>query len=124
MEQMPTYQYRCDDCAHSFEQFQKFSDDALTVCPDCGGTIRRVIGPVGVVFKGSGWYINDSRPKSGDSATLPPAAAKSTDGEKAADSAKPTTDAPAKSVAAESKAPASSTGADAKASKTPASTAS
>jgi len=69
---MPTYQYQCDDCGNGFEQFQKFSDDPLTECPTCGQTIRRVIGNVGVVFKGSGWYINDSRPKiqdSGESAT-------------------------------------------------------
>ena len=64
---MPTYQYQCDDCGNGFEQFQKFSDDPLTVCPTCGQTIRRVIGNVGVVFKGSGWYINDSRPKSSES---------------------------------------------------------
>jgi putative FmdB family regulatory protein len=68
---MPTYQYQCDDCGNGFEQFQKFSDDPLIECPTCGGTIRRVIGNVGVVFKGSGWYINDSRPKSQDSAESP-----------------------------------------------------
>lgn len=58
---MPTYQYRCSDCRHEFEQVQKFSESALTVCPSCNGAIRRVIQPVGVVFKGSGWYITDSR---------------------------------------------------------------
>ncbi len=62
---MPTYQYECRDCGKSFEQYQKFSEDPLTVCPTCSGTIQRVIQNVGVVFKGSGWYINDSR-KSGD----------------------------------------------------------
>ena len=61
---MPKYQYRCEDCSDEFEQFQKFSEDALTECPSCQGFIRRVIGPVGVVFKGSGWYITDSRPSS------------------------------------------------------------
>jgi putative FmdB family regulatory protein len=64
---MPTYQYRCKSCAHEFDQFQKFSDDPLTICPVCGQEIRRVIQPVGVVFKGSGWYINDSRPASSES---------------------------------------------------------
>lgn len=59
---MPTYHYRCKSCAHEFDQFQKFAEDPLTVCPECGQEIRRVIQPVGVVFKGSGWYINDSRP--------------------------------------------------------------
>jgi putative FmdB family regulatory protein len=64
---MPTYQYQCDDCGNGFEQFQKFSDDPLTTCPSCEGNVRRVIGNVGVVFKGSGWYITDSRTKSSDS---------------------------------------------------------
>lgn len=58
---MPTYHYRCAQCAHEFDQFQKFSEDPMTECPACQGTIKRVIGPVGVVFKGSGWYITDSR---------------------------------------------------------------
>lgn len=58
---MPTYQYQCRECGHSFDQFQKFSEDPLTVCPSCGGVVARVIQNVGVVFKGSGWYINDSR---------------------------------------------------------------
>lgn len=58
---MPTYHYRCSDCGHEFEKFQKFSEDPLTDCPSCEGRVRRVIQPVGVVFKGSGWYITDSR---------------------------------------------------------------
>lgn len=58
---MPTYSYHCDTGDHDFDIVQRFSDDALTVCPECGGSVRRVIQPVGVVFKGSGWYINDSR---------------------------------------------------------------
>jgi len=58
---MPTYNYRCAACGHSFDQFQKFSEDTLTDCPECSGLIRRVMQPVGIVFKGSGWYINDSR---------------------------------------------------------------
>ena len=64
---MPTYQYRCKACGHEFDQFQKFAEDPLTICPSCGGEIRRVIQAVGVVFKGSGWYINDSRPASSES---------------------------------------------------------
>jgi putative FmdB family regulatory protein len=63
---MPTYQYECKDCSNQFEQFQKFSDDPLTVCPSCEGSVRRVIQNVGVVFKGSGWYITDSRGGSKD----------------------------------------------------------
>lgn len=61
---MPTYSYHCDTCGHDFDAVQRFADDALRECPQCGAAIRRVIQPVGVVFKGSGWYITDSRPKS------------------------------------------------------------
>lgn len=61
---MPTYAYRCDTCSHEFDIFQRFSDDALRDCAECGATIRRVIQPVGVVFKGSGWYITDNRASS------------------------------------------------------------
>ncbi|MGZ5398361.1 MAG: FmdB family zinc ribbon protein [Nocardioides sp.] len=58
---MPTYQYACTECAHTFEQFQSFSDDALTECPQCTGRLRKLFNAVGVVFKGSGFYRNDSR---------------------------------------------------------------
>lgn len=58
---MPTYQYACKDCGHQFETVQSFSDASLTVCPECGGTLRKQFGAVGVIFKGSGFYRNDSR---------------------------------------------------------------
>src|SRR4051794_41800683 len=58
---VPTYQYACTACDHTFEQFQSFSDDALTVCPQCQGRLRKVFNAVGVVFKGSGFYRTDSR---------------------------------------------------------------
>jgi putative FmdB family regulatory protein len=58
---VPTYQYACTQCGHEFEAFQSFSDAALTECPACGGKLRKVYGSVGVVFKGSGFYRNDSR---------------------------------------------------------------
>ena len=58
---MPTYQYSCNDCGHFFEIVQSFSDDSLTVCPECGGRLRKVFNAVGVVFKGSGFYRTDSR---------------------------------------------------------------
>lgn len=58
---MPTYQYACRDCDHSFEAAQSFSDDSLTVCPSCQGRLRKVFNAVGVVFKGSGFYRTDSR---------------------------------------------------------------
>ena len=54
---MPTYSYACPDCGHAFDIRQSFSDDALTVCPECGATtLRKVIHPVGIAFKGSGFY--------------------------------------------------------------------
>ena len=58
---MPTYQYRCTECGHDLEAVQKFTDAALTECPNCGGSLRKVFNAVGVVFKGSGFYRNDSR---------------------------------------------------------------
>ena len=58
---MPTYQYSCNDCGHFFEIVQSFSDDSLSVCPECEGRLRKVFNAVGVVFKGSGFYRNDSR---------------------------------------------------------------
>ena len=58
---MPTYQYSCTECEHFFEQVQSFSDEALTVCPECQGRLRKVFNAVGVVFKGSGFYRTDSR---------------------------------------------------------------
>ncbi|WP_456695242.1 FmdB family zinc ribbon protein [Aeromicrobium sp. P5_D10] len=58
---MPKYQYQCKDCAEALEVQQSFSDDALTVCPACGGNLRKVFNAVGVVFKGSGFYKTDSR---------------------------------------------------------------
>jgi putative FmdB family regulatory protein len=60
---VPTYQYACTECRHAFDQFQSFSDDALTECPECQGRLRKVFNAVGVVFKGSGFYRNDSRDK-------------------------------------------------------------
>jgi putative FmdB family regulatory protein len=58
---VPTYQYACTECDHAFEQFQSFSDDALTECPRCSGRLRKLFNAVGVVFKGSGFYRTDSR---------------------------------------------------------------
>jgi putative FmdB family regulatory protein len=58
---VPTYQYSCTECGHFFEAVQSFSDDSLTVCPECNGRLRKVFNAVGVVFKGSGFYRTDSR---------------------------------------------------------------
>ena len=72
---MPTYAYACKDCTHSFDIQQSFSDDSLTVCPECGGRLRKKFNSVGVVFKGSGFYRTDSR----DAASSVPAAASKSD---------------------------------------------
>ena len=58
---MPTYQYRCTECSNELEAVQKFTDPALTDCPECAGSLRKVFNAVGVVFKGSGFYRTDSR---------------------------------------------------------------
>ncbi len=58
---MPTYQYACTECGEQLEMVQKFSDDPVTVCPACSGRLRKVFSPVGIVFKGSGFYRTDSR---------------------------------------------------------------
>ncbi len=66
---MPTYEYRCKDCDHQFDIQQSFADDALTTCPVCAGTLKKVFGNVGITFKGSGFYKTDSRSGSGTSSS-------------------------------------------------------
>lgn len=61
---MPTYEYRCSDCGHTFEAFQRIDEEPLSVCERCGGKLRKVFHPAGIVFKGSGFYATDSRSKS------------------------------------------------------------
>lgn len=56
---MPLYEYQCDSCGQVFEVLQKFSDAPLTVCQSCGGSVRRLLSPPGLQFKGSGWYVTD-----------------------------------------------------------------
>jgi putative FmdB family regulatory protein len=58
---VPTYQYACTECGDRSEVVQRFSDDPLTVCSACGGKLRKIFSPVGIVFKGSGFYRTDSR---------------------------------------------------------------
>ncbi len=58
---MPIYTYQCDECGVRFDVRQKFSDEPISVCPECGGHTHRVPQPVGIVFKGSGWYVKDSK---------------------------------------------------------------
>jgi putative FmdB family regulatory protein len=59
---MPTYEYRCRNCGEHLEVVQSFKDDPLSVCPTCEGELRKVFSPIGIAFKGSGFYRNDSRP--------------------------------------------------------------
>jgi putative FmdB family regulatory protein len=79
---VPTYEYECTACGQHIEVFQRFSEDALTTCGACGGTLRKVFHPAGIVFKGSGFYATDSRSKAGSSEAK---------GEKKKDDAKTTT---------------------------------
>lgn len=93
---MPTYEYACNACGKHIEVSQSFSDPALTVCPSCGGSLRKVFGSIGIVLKGSGFYKTDSRASSngkgkkssstetavsGDAATVAGAKAASSGGE-------------------------------------------
>jgi len=109
---LPTYEYSCRDCGEHLEVVQSFKDDALTTCPNCGGSLRKVFGAVGIVFKGSGFYKTDNRSKgnrasspasepSGDGASKEsPAAASGTSGsgtETKTDSPSPAAAAPASS---------------------------
>lgn len=68
---MPTYAYACRACGHAFDAVQSFADDALTVCPECGGELRKQYGSIGVTFNGSGFYRTDSRGGSAGSSTAP-----------------------------------------------------
>lgn len=98
---MPTYQYVCNDCGEPLEVVQKFSDDALTVCPNCEGQLRKVFSAVGIVFKGSGFYRTDNRSSSSTStSTTTTAPAKSS--ESTSTSAPASTPAPAPAPAASS----------------------
>ena len=93
---MPTYQYACTECGHAFEQFQSFTDDALTVCPECEGRLRKVFNAVGVVFKGSGFYRTDSR-TDGKSAATSSSSTSDSSGEKKSETKTETKSTPAKS---------------------------
>lgn len=101
---MPTYDYRCQSCGSRFEAWQKITDDPIETCPTCGGPVRRVLYPVGLVFKGSGFYKTDHRDSSSasvanhDNSTNGATAAASTTAE-----AKPAEAKPAEAKAAESK---------------------
>ena len=113
---MPTYGYECLSCPNQFETFQSIKDDPLTTCEACGGKLRKRIYPVGISFKGSGFYVNDYAPKaSGGSEpakaeAAAPAAGGETTSETKSDSKPETKSEPVKTeTKAETKAPASST---------------
>ncbi|GGT33992.1 FmdB family zinc ribbon protein [Nonomuraea spiralis] len=98
---MPTYQYACNDCGEQLEVVQKFTDDALTVCPNCQGNLRKVFSAVGIVFKGSGFYRTDNRSSSTSaSSTTPSKSAESKSSEsKSSESSSSSTPAPAPAAA-------------------------
>ncbi|WP_066295801.1 FmdB family zinc ribbon protein [Arthrobacter luteolus] len=98
---MPTYAYACKDCGHAFDIQQSFTDDSLTVCPECGGNLRKKFNSVGVVFKGSGFYRTDSRDAA---STVPATPAK--DSPAKAGAPEKSSAAPAPAAAASSSAPA------------------
>ncbi|MFC9248402.1 FmdB family zinc ribbon protein [Streptomyces sp. NPDC057136] len=107
---MPTYQYQCTECGEGLEAVQKFTDDALTVCPNCEGRLKKVFSAVGIVFKGSGFYRNDSR---GSSSSSTPASSPAKASDSASSSSSSTTGSDSKSTASSSSsssAPASSSG--------------
>jgi putative FmdB family regulatory protein len=80
---VPTYQYQCTECGEGLEAVQKFTDDALTECPSCKGRLKKVFSAVGIVFKGSGFYRNDSR---GSSSSSTPASKSSSTSSSSSDS--------------------------------------
>ncbi|MBF6555296.1 MAG: FmdB family transcriptional regulator [Acidimicrobiales bacterium] len=98
---MPTYEYHCDSCDQNFDVVQSFQDDPLTVCPTCGSPVRKVFGNVGIVFKGSGFYKNDSRQKTptkaaaGESSTTPTTGSESPGGSDGSESSSDGKKAPA-----------------------------
>ena len=94
---MPTYDYRCDACGHTFSRMQRFGDEPVSECPKCGARPRRLVSVPAIVFKGSGWHINDYRPKSADASSdgtatkdtnVQPKDAPKTDAEKKTDATK------------------------------------
>ena len=68
---MPLYEYQCDDCGVRFERRQTITADPLKTCPECGGEVHRLIHPVGVIFKGKGFYVTDNRSKAKSSTAVP-----------------------------------------------------
>ena len=88
---MPTYEYACKNCGEHLEVVQSFRDDPLTECPNCKGTLRKVFSPVGIAFKGSGFYKTDSRSSSSSSSKTTEKASSSDSGSSSSSESKPST---------------------------------
>jgi putative FmdB family regulatory protein len=101
---MPTYEYRCKDCGEDLEVVQAFTDDALTECPTCGGTLRKVFGNIGVSFKGSGFYKTDSRNGSGSKAKKSEKSESSSDAKTSSESSSTSSDSGSKDTSSTKKA--------------------
>jgi len=112
---VPTYEYRCKDCGHTFDAVQSFTDESLRDCPACAGDLRKVFGNVGITFKGSGFYKTDSRSGSstaastngdgGDGGGGGSSAEGGSGGEKESKDSSPTADSPARDSASKDAAP-------------------
>ncbi|MFH8340047.1 FmdB family zinc ribbon protein [Streptomyces sp. AM6-12] len=89
---MPTYQYQCTECGEGLEAVQKFTDDALTECPSCNGRLKKVFSAVGIVFKGSGFYRNDSRGSTSSSSPATKSSGSSASGSSASGSSSASSD--------------------------------
>ncbi|MFG3010417.1 FmdB family zinc ribbon protein [Streptomyces cinerochromogenes] len=94
---MPTYQYQCTECGEGLEAVQKFTDDALTECPSCKGRLKKVFSAVGIVFKGSGFYRNDSRGSTSSSTPASKPAGSSSDSKTSSSSTSSTSSSPSSS---------------------------
>jgi putative FmdB family regulatory protein len=112
---MPTYEYRCRECGEQLEVVQSFSDDPLTECPRCSGPLRKVFNSVGIAFKGSGFYKNDSRSKSSSSSSTSSSSSSSSSSSGSSESSG--------STSSSSDGSSSSSGGESSSSKTPANTA-
>ncbi len=102
---MPIYAYACEECGVHFERRQSFSDDPITVCPECGGHTHRLIQPAGIIFKGSGFYVNDSKGSKANLTSTPKSESKS-------ESSESTASTPAKSKSSGSSSSSSSSSSD------------
>ena len=108
---MPTYDYRCRDCGHTIEVIHAMSEEGPAACDVCGGPVRRVLFPAGIIFKGSGFYRNDSRKEAASGSSSRPATSKSSDASAAgpSEAAAGSSDAPSGSTSTKSE-PSADTG--------------